>query len=122
MLWLILAIVVAVFAVLIVGGIVARNRQLARSRPAFERALANVERDLVAAAATDRGWDRTHLEAAARRIVASEYGAEPEELTLVEVVDKPGTDADQAVFDVRAGGSRHRVVLGRRDGDWIHAA
>ena len=120
MLWLI--VVIVVFAVLIGGGIYARNRQLARSRPAFERALSRVDQDLAAAAATDRGWDRELLEAAARRISTERFGAEPEELTLVEVVDKPGTEEDQAVFDVSAGGSRHRVVLGRRDGDWIHAA
>jgi hypothetical protein len=119
-LWLI--IVLVVFAALIVGGIFARNRQLIRSRPAFERALAQVDRDLAAAAASDRGWDRAHLEAAARRISAEALGAEPEGLPLVEVIDKPGTDEDQAVFDVSAGGSRHRVVLGRRDGDWVLSA
>jgi hypothetical protein len=120
MLWLI--VVIVVFAVLIGGGIYARNRQLARSRPAFERALAQVDRDLAAAAATDRGWDRGLLEAAARRISSEQFGAEPEALTLVEVIDRPGTDEDQAVFDVTAAGTHHRVVLGRRDGDWIPAA
>jgi hypothetical protein len=122
MLWLIVVIVLVVFAVLIGGGIFARNRQLARSRPAFERALAEVDRDLAAAAASDRGWDRALLEAAARRISLERFGAEPDELTLVEVIDRPGTDEDQAVFDVSAGGTRHRLVLGRRDGDWIAAA
>ena len=119
MLWLI---ILVVLAVLVGGGIYARNRQLARSRPAFERALAKVDRDLAAAAATDRGWDRALLEAAARRISSEQFGAEPETLTLVEVIDRPGTDEDQAVFDVTAGGAHHRVVLGRRDGDWIPAA
>ena len=117
--WLIIVIVVLVL--LLAGGIYARNRQLATLRPAFERALAQVDHDLAAAAASDRGWDRELLEAAARRICAEQFGAEPEELTLVEVIDKPGTDEDQAVFDVSAGGERHRVVLGRRDGDWVHA-
>jgi hypothetical protein len=121
MLWLIVVIVLAVFAVLIVGGMVARNRQLARSRPAFERALSRVEQDLAAAAANDKGWDRALLEAAARRISMERFGAEPDGLTLIEVIDKPGTEADQAVFDVSAGGNRHRVVLGRRDGDWVAA-
>ena len=74
-LWLI--IVLAVLAILIVGGVIARNRQLAKSRPAFERALAHVDRDLAAAAASDRGWDRELLEAAARRISAEQLGAEP---------------------------------------------
>jgi len=119
-LWLI--IVIVVFAVLIAGGIYARHRQLARSRPAFDRALAHVDHDLAAAAASDRGWDRALLEGAARRISAERFGSEPEELTLVEVIDKPGTDEDQAVFEVKTGSDRHRVVLGRRDGDWVHAA
>jgi hypothetical protein len=119
---LVLIIVLAVLAVLIVGGVFARNRQLARSRPAFERALAQVDQDLAAAAASDRGWDRAHLEASARRICAEQFGAAPEELTLVEVIDKPGTDEDQAVFDVRSGADRHRVVLGRRNGDWVSSA
>jgi hypothetical protein len=119
MTWLI--IVLAVFAVLILGGIYARNRQLARSRPAFERALSRVDQDLAAAAATDRGWDRGLLEAAARRLATERLGAEPEELTLVEVIDKPGTDEDQAVFEVTRGAERQRVVLGRRDGDWVPA-
>jgi hypothetical protein len=119
-LWLI--IVLVVLAVLIVGGYFARKRQLARSRPAFERALAQVDQDLAAAAASDRGWDRAHLETSARRIFAEQLGAEPAQLTLVEVIDRPGTDDDQAVFDVDAGGTHHRLVLGRRDGDWVSAA
>jgi hypothetical protein len=113
-LWLI--IVLAVLLVLIVGGFLARRRQLARTRPAFERRLAQVERDLAAAAALDRGWDREHLEAAARAIATQRLGHEPEQLTLVEVIDKPGTEHDQAVF-VTDGGER--LILGRRDGDWI---
>jgi hypothetical protein len=116
-LWLI--IVLAVLAVLIVGGAIARTRQLKRTRPAFERRLAQVDRDLAAAAALDRGWDRELLEAVARRVSTERFGSEPDELTLIEVIDKPGTENDQAVFDVRAGGERHRVVLGRRDGDWV---
>jgi len=63
------------------------------------------------------------LQTAAREAYASRFdGREPEELHLIQVVDKPGTDEDQAVFDVSAGGDRHRVVLGRRDGDWVAAA
>ena len=117
--WLI--IVIAIIVVLAVGGVIARRRQLESTRPAFDRALEKVNHDLAAAAASDRGWEREHLEASARRICAEQLGAEPEELTLVEIIDKPGTDDDQAVFDVTAGGERHRVVLGRRDGDWVKA-
>src|SRR3954453_18496386 len=94
-----LTILILVLGVLIVGGIIARNRQLARSRPAFERALAQVDQDLAAAAASDRGWDRTLLETSRRRAYAEQQGEEPRTLTLVEVIDRPGTDADQAVFE-----------------------
>ena len=119
-LWLI--IVLVVLLVLAVGGFLARQRQLRRSRPAFERRLAQADRDLAAAAALDRGWDRELLEAAARRVSQDRFGAEPDELHLVEVIDKPGTADDQAVFEIGAKGRRHRVVLGRRDGDWIDAS
>jgi hypothetical protein len=111
--WLI--IVIAVFLVLIVGGAIARSRQLARSRPAFDAHLEQVNRDLAAAAAQDRGWDRDTLESAARRIYAEQRGTEPPELVLVEVLDRPGTDQDQAVF--RCGDAR--LTLGRRDGEWV---
>jgi biopolymer transport protein ExbB/TolQ len=111
--WLIILIVVLVL--LAVGGAIARSQQLKRSRPAFERSLEHVNRDLAAAAAADRGWDRDTLESAARRAYADERGGEPPELTLVEVLDRPGTDEDQAVF--RCGDSQ--LTLGRRGGDWV---
>jgi hypothetical protein len=114
--WLIIVIIVIV--VLAVGGIIARTQQLKRSRPAFDRSLEQVNRDLAAAAASDRGWDRATLEDAARRIYASEHGGEPVELVLVEVRDRPGTDEDEAVFRC---GDKH-LTLGRRDGDWVHAS
>jgi hypothetical protein len=111
--FVILLIVLAVLA--IAGGFV-RAAQLRRSRPAFERSLEHVNRDLATAAAADRGWDRSTLEDAARRVYASERGGEPPELELVEVRDRPGTDQDQAVFRC---GAEH-LTLGRRDGEWVH--
>jgi len=113
--WLIILIVVLLL--LAIGGAFARARQLKRSRPAFEASLEQVNRDLAAAAAQDRGWDRSVLEDAARRIYAEQRGgAAPTELTLIEVLDRPGTDEDQAVF--RCGDER--LTLGRRDGEWVH--
>ena len=111
--WLI--IVIAVLVLLAIGGAIARARQLRRSRPAFERSLEQVNRDLAAAAAQDRGWDRATLEAAARRIYAEQRGGDPPELVLVEVLDRPGTDQDQAVFRC---GDVH-LTLGRRNGEWV---
>jgi hypothetical protein len=112
--WLVIVLIVIVL--LAIGGIIVRTRQLKRSRPAFDRSLEQVNRDLAAAAAVDRGWDRSTLEDAARRIYATERGGEPPELQLVEVRDRPGTDQDQAVF--RCGGEH--LTLGRRDGEWVH--
>jgi hypothetical protein len=113
--WLI--IVIVVLLLLAIGGAFARSRQLARSRPAFEASLEQVNRDLAAAAAQDRGWDRATLEDAARRIYTEESGREPADLVLIEVLDRPGTDEDQAVFRV---GGRERFTLGRRSGEWVH--
>jgi hypothetical protein len=111
--WLIIVIVFLI--VLAIGGAIARSQQLKRSRPAFERSLEQVNRDLAAAAAQDRGWDRATLEDAARRIYAEHRGGEPPELVLIEVLDRPGTDEDQAVFRC---GDAH-LTLGRRDGEWV---
>ena len=114
-LWLIIVIVVVLL--LAVGGYFARKRQLERSRPAFERSLEQVNRDLAAAAAAARGGARGPREAAARRIYSAERdGAAPPDLTRIEVLDRPGTDEDQAVF--RCG--TETLTLGRRDGEWVH--
>jgi hypothetical protein len=52
---------------------------------------------------------------------ADQRGGEPEELLLVEVRDRPGTEADQAVFRVRSGAEEGLLTLGRRaDGEWVY--
>jgi hypothetical protein len=116
--WLI--ILLAVLLVLAVGGTIARRAQLARSRSAFDASLERVNDDLAAAAASDHGWDRATLESAARRIFAQQRGTEPDTLTLVEVLDRPGTDEDRAVFRAEQSGAGHALTLGRRDGEWVH--
>jgi len=115
--WLLVILIVLV--VLAVGGVIARNMQLKRSRTQFEARLAHADRDLAQAAAQDRGWDRTLLESAARRIYAEQRGAEPSALHLMEVLDRPGTDQDVAVFHTEGEGAQHRLTLGRRDGEWV---
>jgi hypothetical protein len=111
--WLIIVIVLLLLAI---AGYFVRTAQLKRTRPAFEASLEKVNRDLAAAAAQDRGWDRAVLEDAARRIYTDQRGGEPPDLLLVEVRDRPGTDQDQAVF--RCGSEQ--LTLGRRDGEWVH--
>ena len=111
--WLI--IVLIVLLVLAVGGAIAARRRMAANEQRFERNLAQVNRDLAAAHAEDNGWERGTLESAARRVYAAERGSEPAELELVQVIDRPGTDDDHAVFSV----GHERLTLGRRDGEWV---
>jgi hypothetical protein len=119
-------IVLAVFGALLVlalfGGLAAsiRNR---RRRERFGSSLDEVDRSLADARATDRGWERGVLEAAARRAFEAERpGAEIHELTLVQVVDRPGTEEDKAVFRVVATDIRVHLTLGRVGGEWVGEA
>jgi hypothetical protein len=112
--WLI--IVLAVLLVLAVGGAIAARRRLTATQDRFELDLQRVNLDLATAHAQDRGWERGALEASARQAYAAQHdGNEPPELELVQVIDKPGTDEDKAVF--RCG--NERLTLGRRDGEWV---
>jgi len=109
--------VVVVLALLAAGGAYARRRQLEATQGRFDANLEQVNRDLAVAHAEDRGWERSALEDAARRAYAGERdGAEPGEIVLTQVVDRPGTDDDKAVFRV---GADERLTLGRRAGEWV---
>jgi hypothetical protein len=114
--WLIIVIVLVVLAA---GGMIARHMYTRRNDARFREQLEKANHDLAEAAAQDRGWDRATLEAAARRIHAEQRGTEPSELMLVEVIDRPGTDEDHAVFHAVTEGKRETLTLGRRDGEWM---
>ena len=116
--WLI--IVLLVLLVLAVGGVIARAIRQKRTEAEFARRLEQANHDLAEASAADKGWDRGVLEAAARRIYAKERGIEPSELLLVEVIDRPGTDEDLAVFHIEGEGRTDALTLGRQDGEWVH--
>ena len=116
--WLaiVLGVFLALVIVLAVGGIYARRRQLERTQGRFDDHLAEVNRDLASAHAADRGWAREGLEAAAREAYAAQRdGAAPTDLTLVQIIDRPGTDEDKAVFAI----GDERLTLGRANGDWV---
>src|SRR5215216_1216152 len=98
---------------------IARAMLQRRTEAQFKARLSQANHDLAEAAAADRGWDRETLEGAARRSYADQRGAEPAELLLVEVLDRPGTDEDVAVFRVEGEGRTETLTLGRRGGEWV---
>ena len=109
-----------VILLLFVGGFIANARHT-RAREAERRAQVEAaDQALAQARAGDRGWDLAALQAAAREAFAAEHGGhEPDQLDLIQVVDKPGTEADEAVFRCAHGHHEHDVVLGREGERWV---
>jgi len=118
--WLaiVLGVFVALVIILAIGGVYGRRRQLTATQGRFDTNLAQVNRDLAAAHAEDRGWARDGLEAAARAAYAAQRGAEPTDLTLVQIVDRPGTEDDKAIFRIGS----EQLTLGRANGEWVFEA
>jgi hypothetical protein len=121
-----LAIVLIVLAVLVivflVGGYVAARRRAEARAAALLRELGEANEALARARALDRGWDRDHIDAAAR---AAHLGRRPEAridgVHLVQVVDRPGVEDDEALVRVTDEAGQHEVRLDRRGGEWSAA-
>jgi hypothetical protein len=116
---IVLVLVGLVLIALIAGGLVATAR---RRQAEGHRLIADVEaadRALAAAHAEDKGWERGRLEAAARAAFAETGQGPIEALHLVQVVDRPGTQDDEAVFRVVTSGGPQPLRLLRRDGAWV---
>jgi hypothetical protein len=114
----IVLLVVVVLLVLLVAGGLAISRRRARAQEGRLRAEVQAANEALASAhAEDKGWHRERLEQAARDAFAQRSSAPVRELQLVQVVDRPGTDQDKAVFRVDRGSER--LTLGRRDGQWV---
>jgi hypothetical protein len=117
-----LAIIIVVFVLLvvllIVGGLVANARRARGGEDELRVALREADRALAAARAVDRGWDREAIEAAARAAFAARSPVEIGELLLLQVVDRPGTEEDQALFRVVTDAGSEEILLVRREDAW----
>jgi hypothetical protein len=114
---IVILVVVATVALLAIGGYVASRRRWEAEEAELHEQARRADQALAAAHAEDKGWERSGLEAAARAAFRERHGRDPERLVLVQVVDRPGTDDDLAVFHADG----ERLVLGRRAGDWVPA-
>ncbi len=119
-----LTIILIVLAVLVlvlgIGGYIAMSRRTQAREGTLLDQLRQAERELAKAHAADKGWDPAIVEAAARDAAQQRFGAtDVRSLQLVQVIDKPGTDADQAVFRVETAGGEQSLTLGRRQGVWV---
>ena len=114
---IVVAAVLAIFLVLGFLGARARDRRRAESWP---RHVAEADAALEQARASDRGWERSAMEQAARSALEERrpgwsYG----DLHLVLVDDRPGVEEDRAHFmAVGDGGDESRVILCREGGTW----
>lgn len=119
--WLIIVLAVAALLILLaIGGAIATARRARAHDPQLLADLEAVNDALAAAHAADKGWEPERLRAAAQAAFADRHpGVEPEELTLIQVDDRPGVAEDRAVFRVVAGGTTHELVLGRAGDGWI---
>ena len=117
----IVAIVVVVLVLLFVGGVIANSRHRHDEEADVRAQLREADQALAQARAEDRGWDRDALEIAAREAFAARSPATIRELMLVLVVDRPGTDEDQAVFRLITEAGSEDIVLSRRGDAWAAA-
>jgi hypothetical protein len=113
-----LAVAVALVLVVLVGSRIARRRTEARDALLRER-LAAANEALAQAHAEDNGWARDTLEAAARSAAGP---GSIEELHLVQVIDRPGIEADEAVFTAVVDGKPREIRLGRSGEGWLSQA
>lgn len=118
------AIVVVVLAALLliffVGGLAGARRRSREHEDRLHERVAAADRALEAARAADRGWDPLLLEETARlALQQSAPDFRYEELHLVRVDDRPGTDEDRAEFLASGGERVVRVAVFRRGDRWL---
>jgi len=116
---IIILVIVVLVAVLIVGGYVITGRRQRADDAAASTELEAANEALALARASDKGWERSLLETAVRAAFAERSEAEIRDLQLVQVVDKPGTEDDQAVFRVVTDHGSEHLHLERHGDTWV---
>ena len=116
---IVVVVIVVLLLVLGIGGYVASGRHQRADEDGRQKELEAANEALALARASDRGWERALLDEACRAAFAERSAAEINELQLVQVVDKPGTDEDQAVFRVVTDHGSEYLHLDRRGDVWI---
>jgi len=116
---IVILVVVLLIAALVIGGFVASGRRARSDAPASRAELEAANQALALARAEDRGWERSLLEEACRAAFAERSPAEIRELELVQVVDRPGTEEDQAVFRIVTEHGSEYLHLDRRGDAWV---
>jgi hypothetical protein len=116
----VILIALAVLIVLLaIGGMLANRRWRRDTAAGFETSLDEVNQQLAAAHAQDKGWEPGALSQTARReFAAQRQGDEIRDEALVAVIDKPGTDEDRAVFRFVTDAGTFLLTLGRAGGQW----
>jgi hypothetical protein len=116
---IILIVIAALFVALFVGGLIANGRRRRGDASKLREQLEAADQALAQARAQDRGWERDTIERAARTAFGDRRPDDAiSSADLIQVIDKPGTDADLAVWRiVAASGAEEIVTLGRREGD-----
>jgi hypothetical protein len=115
---IIIIVVVVLIVLLIVGGLIANARRTRGQEGELRVAVREADQALALARAGDRGWERSVLEAAAREAFAARSPAEVRELLLVQVIDRPGTEEDQALFRVVTDAGSEEILLERHGDSW----
>ena len=119
-----LGIIVIVLGVLVIlffiGGLLGARARDRRGAGAYEGHVRAADAALEQARAGDRGWHRDAMETVAREAVdRARPGWAYDDLHLVLVDDRPGSQEDRAHFVALGSDGECRVVLAR-DGDrWV---
>jgi hypothetical protein len=112
-----LGVVVVVF---FIGGLLALRARGRREAATFAEHVQAADLALEHARALDKGWHRDTMESAAREAVAqARPGWSYDDLHLVLVDDRPGTEEDKAHFVAMAPDDQLRVILARDGDSWV---